>query len=80
MLNVTFQSPIIYEVYKRIAPLPFPLVPPTYIYHKYLRGWMFGGLKYVPSEMSVAPPVASMLLTEHQTTLFGMQDSIMGVV
>ncbi len=24
MLNVTFQSPIIYEVYKHVSPLPFP--------------------------------------------------------
>lgn len=40
MLNVTFPGPIIYEVYKHVSPLPLPLVPPTYIYHKYLRGWM----------------------------------------
>lgn len=79
MLNVTFRSPIIYEVYKRLpASFPFCFHPHTYIINISEDGcW---GLTYVPSEMSVAPPVASMLLTEHQTILFGMQDSIMGVV
>lgn len=44
MLNVTFPSPIIYEVHKHVSSLAFPFrSPPTYIYHKYLRGWMFGG-------------------------------------
>ena len=38
----------------------------TYIFHRCSRGWMLRGLRCGPSEMSVAPPVASRLLTEQQ--------------
>lgn len=63
-----------------LACFPFSFPPPhTYIINIWEAGCLGGGLTYVPSEMSVAPPVAGTLLTKHQTALFEMWDSIMVV-
>lgn len=73
MLNVTFPRPITYEIYKHVSLLSFYCFSPhTCIINIWEDGCL--GLTYAPSEMSLAPRVANMLLTEHQNTSFGIHN------